>query len=371
MNILFAPLRRALLKLFNFSFNSSLFWVSLGKFFRILSVQNSSELCKVKRAKVLWEEAERRGIYMEELLLFKKPFDVYVAKKNTTIVFSGLPRPKNISKEALDSMDDKGLLKVKLQANGLPVPAGRSVWNFIQAKKIFRAITTGSNKYVIIKPRAGSRGRHSTTFISTESSLKHAYKVAKQLCFWVMVEEQIMGPVYRATVINYELCGVLKGEPPQVEGDGVLNLKELLIRKNHGRPAGVEEIKNFSEVECFVKKTLELKSGQVWNFVPKKGQVVILSEKIGVAYGGSSAEEINVCHPENKELFVKAARVVNDPIVGFDFIIPDITKSWKDQVCGFLEANSLPFIHLHHQPLQGPKQNVAAKVWDMMENIKN
>ena len=54
------------------------------------------------------------------------------------------------------------------------------------------------------------------------------------------------------------------------------------------------------------------------------------------------------------------------PGVGFDFIIPNISKSWQEQKCGFIEVNSLPFINLHHDPLLGQPINVAAKVWDMV-----
>jgi hypothetical protein len=47
-------------------------------------------------------------------------------------------------------------------------------------------------------------------------------------------------------------------------------------------------------------------------------------------------------------------------------MIPDITKSWRKQRCGFLEANTVPFINLHHHPHKGKPRNVAAKVWDMI-----
>jgi len=89
-------------------------------------------------------------------------------------------------------------------------------------------------------------------------------------------------------------------------------------------------------------------------------------EKIGVNYGGSSSEDFEICHSDNKELFVRAAKIIGDPIVGFDFIIPDIAKSWKEQECGFIEANSLPFVNLHHNPLLGQPRNVAAKVWELI-----
>ncbi len=92
-----------------------------------------------------------------------------------------------------------------------------------------------------------------------------------------------------------------------------------------------------------------------------------MSEKIGLSYGGDSAEEYDICHPDNKILFERAATVFKDPIVGFDFMIADITKSWKEQRCGFLEANTVPFINLHHHPHTGKPRNVAAKVWDLMK----
>jgi D-alanine-D-alanine ligase-like ATP-grasp enzyme len=97
-----------------------------------------------------------------------------------------------------------------------------------------------------------------------------------------------------------------------------------------------------------------------------KGQTINLSEKIGVNYGGSSGEDFEICHPDNKELFVRAAKILGDPIVGFDFIISDITQSYARQKCGFIEVNSLPFINLHHDPLHGTPRNVAAKVWEMV-----
>jgi hypothetical protein len=362
LNILLSPFRQLLLKVFSFvrapSFSKFFLW--LGVAVGIIKFQDDKNKCNVDRAKVLWEEAGHRGIVMKELLLFGRPFDTYVAEKiqdprfKIQIIFSGLPRPKNINRAALDVMDDKGILKKKFLAAGLPVPSGGSVWNFIQAKKIFENV----NRPVIVKPRAGSRGRHSTTYVKTIDELKFAYKVAKKLCFWVVVEEQLFGPVYRATLINYELCGVLRGDSPQVVGDGLSSIAQLISAKNSANHPGVKDIVVDDSMEDFLQKqNLNLST------VLEKGKLVNLSEKIGVNYGGSSSEDYDVCHTDNKELFIRAAKIVGDPIVGFDFIIPDITRSWKEQKCGFLEANSLPFINLHHHPLLGQPRNVAAKVW--------
>ncbi len=375
--LLFNPLSTVIKKIF-IKINLSLRFFRLGRFLGIIGLQEDINKCKVLRAKVLWEEAQKRGIEMKELLLFGKPFDTYIATKKEflkkqqmsnskpTIIFSGLPRPQDYNDSSLDWMDDKWLFKKKLLQHNLPVANGAAAWTFNRAKKFFYEIQAtryplpATRLPVIIKPRAGSRGRHSTIFVSSVDDLRHAFKIAKQLCFWVVVEEQLSGPVYRATLINYELCGVLRGDGPQVVGDGVRNIRELIEIKNSQPHLGVKDIQVDASMELFLsRQNLNLRA------VPKKDEVINLSEKIGVNYGGSSSEDFEVCHADNKELFIRAAKIIGDPIVGFDFIIPDITKSWKEQRSGFIEANSLPFINLHHDPLHGQPRNLASKVWEM------
>jgi len=436
LNIFLTPLRQALIynPLSRF-IKSAPITDSLEKFFlaiaeklKIITRQPDAKLCKVRRAQVLWEEAEKRSIIMEELLLFGKPIDVYVAEKSevgsrkSEIIFSGLPRPAGYVNKWLDLMDDKWLFKKVMMENGLPVPMGASCSNFRQATLMFKEIQkseirnpalsfdvpprrmTGAksdlsaealakeetnfkseilnSKPVIVKPRAGSRGRHSTTFVRSEADLKKAFKVAKKLCYWVMVEQQLFGPVYRATIIDGHLAGVLRGDPPFVTGDGQSNIADLIKQKNQSPHPGVKDIVISPEMLVFLQRSLGEKrlpfssppilggerggKDSVFNFVPAQGEKIILSEKIGVNYGGSSSEDYDICHSDNKELFLRAAKVLGDPIVGFDFIIPDITVSWKNQKCGFIEVNSLPFINLHHDPLLGAPRNAAALIWDML-----
>jgi carbamoylphosphate synthase large subunit len=109
-------------------------------------------------------------------------------------------------------MDDKAVFKKTCEKNSLPVPKGGVAWNYEEAKKIFDRI----QKPVIVKPRLGSRGRHVVTYVRNHDDLRHAFHIARQLCLWVIVEEQIIGPVYRGTVIDYEVGGILSGTQPMV-----------------------------------------------------------------------------------------------------------------------------------------------------------
>jgi len=329
-------------------------------FLKLVSFQEDVKKCQVRRAQVLWEAAGQFGIKMRQVVFLGKALDCYVAEnssKKFRSIFFGLPRPRDARGDALDWMDDKQIFKEYFQKHNLPVAGGGSVTGLRGARKIFQKI----QKPVIVKPRAGSRGRHSTTFVYTLNNLKEAFKAAKQLCYWAVVEEQLFGPVYRATLINFELCGVLRGDPPQVTGDGISSVRSLVENKNSAKHAGVKNILWDVSTEKFLER-----QGLSAESVLSKGQKVMLTEKIGVNYGGSSSEDFEICHPENKKLFTKAAKSLGDPIVGFDFIIPDISRPWQEQKCGFIEANSLPFINLHHDPLLGRPRNVAVKVWEMI-----
>jgi D-alanine-D-alanine ligase-like ATP-grasp enzyme len=370
----------------------ALFMIGFGRLIGMINFGKKPCKTTLSRAKVLWEEAEKRGLEMREVRVMERSVDTYIVRKpipgtrrKKIIIFSGLPRPRWVNHEALATMDDKAVFKKTCEKNGLPVPKGGVAWSYEEAKKIFDRI----QKPVIVKPRLGSRGRHVVTYVRNHDDLRHAFHIARQLCLWVIVEEQIIGPVYRGTVIDYEVGGILSGTQPMVLWNGKKSLLSLLEEKNKNRETGIAEILPDDKMNWFLRRQLsfdgrikltdtELKKPWKLNqgktdtsflasYIPKKGEVVYLSEKIGVSYGGSSAEEYDIAHPDNKKLFKEAAKIFGDVIVGFDFMIPDISRSWKEQRCGFLEANTVPFINLHHHPHSGKPRNVAAKVWDLMK----
>ncbi len=310
------------------------------------------------RATVLWEEANRRGIAMRSLTVGGNPVDWYEADLPTrgTIVFDGLPRPWRGT--SLAWMDDKMELKKRLMAAGLPVAAGGSFskWDDLLAR--YRTLT----KPVIIKPRLGSRGRHTTTFISNEADLEKAFKLAKQLCHWVVMEEHLMGSVYRGTVIGGRCIGILAGDPPRITGDGTHTISELVVMKNATKPAGITDaLITPATHEFLARQGLSLES------ILEAGRTIDLTEKIGVNYGGASREVSPDAHPDLFKIMEAAGKMVNDPLLGFDFIIDDISRNPAEQRWGIIECNSLPFINLHHDPLIGTPVNAAKAVWDLWE----
>jgi D-alanine-D-alanine ligase-like ATP-grasp enzyme len=314
---------------------------------------------KTLRGKVLWEEAQSRGIPMQSIRMLGKEVDMYRAKIGRKwIAFRSLPRPASLTNASQWWLDDKWILKQKLLEAGVPVAPGGSYSRYTPLLQRFRTL----QKPVIIKPRLGSRGRHTTTFIYTEEQLHKAFLVAKEICPAVILEEHLEGSVYRGTMIKGKLAGVLGGDPPRITGDGTHTIAELIVLKNATKPDKIKDVVVTPIMEEFLAR-----GGRTLTTVLKTGEIIDLSEKIGISYGGSSAEVTDITHPETKRILEAAAAVVDDPIIGFDFIIKDISRSPHEQKWGIIECNGVPFINLHHFPITGKPVNVAEKVWDMIE----
>ncbi len=92
-----------------------------------------------------------------------------------------------------------------------------------------------------------------------------------------------------------------------------------------------------------------------------------LSEKIGLSYGGNAREVTPSVHPKLRQELERAAKAINDPFLGFDFITTDVSADPDTIKWGIIECNTVPFINLHHDPLEGTPINVAKMVLDYFE----
>ncbi len=323
----------------------------------MLKMNTNSKLAHTERSEVIWDEATKRGIEMEQFVIWGKPIEQYRAKiNNEWFYFESLPIPPKMDSASYAWIDDKAILKKKLLEKNIATPKGASVSNWKNTLKEFNKI----RKPVICKPEVGSRGRHTTTFIYSEEDLKLGFKIAQELCHFVVMEEHLLGSVYRGTYIGGEIVGILRGDPPRITGDSIKNIRELIDIKNKEKNPKVKDV-------IVNKKTIEFLERQKLNLdsILPINKTIDLSEKIGISYGGYSKEMIKETHPKIIEELKKAGDLLNVPIVGFDFIVEDPTVDPTGKHWGIIEANSLPFINLHHFPLEGTPQNAAGKVWDL------
>lgn len=315
------------------------------------------------RTRALWEEAKRRGIEMFEFRPFGRSVELMVARYHGNLfAFDGLPRPRGKASPGLEWMDDKTIMRQRMAKAGIPVARGGTAVLVKRALEIYDEV----GPPLIVKPRFGSRSRHTTMHLQTRSELVKAFYSAQKLSPWVVIEEELQGPVFRATVIAGKLIGVAQRDVPHITGDGRTTVGDLVAKDNANPRRHGNDIYTTLPSEAEAGDELK-RQGHNWQSVPKEGEEVFLAQKVNRGLGGVTHEVTDITHPDNKQLFEQIAEVVGDPIVGIDFIVRSIADSWRDQKsCGLIECNSLPFIDLHHYPISGSPRNAAGAVWNLV-----
>ncbi len=306
------------------------------------------------------ERASEASVENREVLKVMRPKATGVSPWSIT-VFEGLPRPFGLFDKSLAWMDNKSLIKKKFSAAGIPVARGGTCTRFSQAEKVFEEVGAP----VIVKPHIGSRSRHTFVHVMSIPDLKVAFKSAKQLSPWVIVEEELIGHVYRGTVVGGKCLGVVSREPAHVTGDGTKTIRELVEEENKN-PLRKGPIYHAIPVDEEGKRELA-RQGFTWDSIPKKEERVTINQKVTRTLGAVMRDVMDETHPDIISTLEKAADVLGSPLVGIDFIIKDISKSWKEQEkCGIIECNSLPFVDLHHYPISGKPRDVAGALWEMV-----
>lgn len=336
------------------------FFLTLLSFVGLVKLKDKPSIeLDTDRAKCMWNAGLKMGVKIREVWVFKKPINIFLAKlpNGRRMVFEGLPRPGKPS-DALEWMDDKSKVKKYLGKVGLPVPRGQAFFLLSSAKRFFKNF----GKTVIAKPVFGSRSRHTRIHIKDEEFLEESFKVVKQICPFVSVEEELVGLVHRIVLIGGKCVAVLRRDPPYVIGDGSHNVRELIeIANNDHRRKGV-----FHEIPINFELDMELKNqGIDKNFVPQNGKWISVGTKIGRSQGGVNTDVTDLVNLKNKILFEKIAKFVDDPLIGIDFIIKDISKPFDEQMpCGVIELNSIPFLDLHMYPFEGRVRDLSKILWE-------
>jgi cyanophycin synthetase len=292
------------------------------------------------------------------------------------LLFEALPRPRGPHSKGYYWMDNKAKMRTEFMKAGIPVAFGGVAFTFKGAKKVLdrvkslysEALALGKpsgSGFVITKPHIGSRSRHTNIHLLTDQDLMRGFKIAKRLSPFVIVEQELSGMVHRASVLGGRLVAVLRREPPYVIGDGVRNVKELVEEENRNPK---RQGPYFHQIPIDEQTEAELaRLGLSYTTIPVSGEMVIVRNNIGRSSGGSNSDVTDLVHPDNKVLFERVASVIDDPIIGIDFIIEDISKSWKEQYpCGVIECNSVPFLDLHHFPLRGNVVDTSGALWDIV-----
>lgn len=312
---------------------------------------------RTPRAASLWREAIRRGIRMEQLVFFGIYTDSFrVRRNNHWVYFENLPIAPHLLVRAFPYSDDKLLFKQFLMKHQIPCARGHVSRQLPEAQRL----RMGLQVPLVVKPRIGTNSRHTTPLVHTDAEFQSAFDLAHELCREVLFEEYLYGHLCRATVVDGVLVGFLESKQPEVMGDGVRSIGTLITEKNFHKPERAMEIVLSKENEAHL-----MRQGYTFESILEGGKTVQVSQYPGRGSGGENREILHEVHPQMREIVERTARLMKSPVVGFDLIIDNPKESIDGKRWGILEANTVPFIQIHDDPLYGEPSNVAAAVWDL------
>lgn len=311
------------------------------------------------RALALKEGADAANVSLRTFSLFGLFMSHCAERGGERVYFRLIPRPRGARSPAFYFMDNKERLKEHLVAAGIPTARGGAVRTNAAAQKLFRDI----GRPVITKPHVGSRGRHTTIDIRDGAGLERGFKIAKQLSPKVIVEQYLKGVVHRVTLVGGEPVAVAKREYPYVIGDGTHTITELIdIENQNPRRDGIF-FRKLEKTERLADVLSE--QGYTSEDIPPLGTSVTVNDKNSRLNGTVTDDVTDIVHPENTALFRRLAEVLDDPIVGVDFMIEDMARPWSEQPdAGVIECNSMPYIDVHHKVASGTPRNVGKLLWE-------
>jgi cyanophycin synthetase len=255
---------------------------------------------------------------------------------------------------------DKDLTKKLLRAAGVPVPLGRPVTDVDDAWAAARQVGLP----VVVKPQDGNQGKGVTVNITTREHLEVAYKAAAEYGE-VMVEKFLPGSDFRLLVVGNKLVAASRREPPQVVGDGLHTVRELVDivnqdpRRGEGHATSLTKIR-FDDIAVARLEVQELTPESI----PAKGRRVILRNNANLSTGGTATDVTDDVHPAVAARAVAAAQMVGLHICGVDVVCESMLRPLESQNGGVVEVNAAPGLRMHLSPSYGKGRAVGVAMID-------
>lgn len=212
---------------------------------------------------------------------------------------------------------NKSTMKNFFVEHALPTP-GYAVFSFPYDDSELAAKADNIGYPLVVKPINGSMGRGVVTNINHLGELSVALSAIGSES--LLIEKQVFGSEYRVYTIGGKLISACRREPASVIGDGVSTVEEIIRRKNqYKRRLKFPSIKMDSELSRWLER-----DGYGMHSVLKKGQVLVLSSKLGRSSGGDVVEGTDSFPDHAKRLVDRLCDALAQyqlPILGIDMVV--------------------------------------------------
>ncbi|MDR3442850.1 MAG: UDP-N-acetylmuramyl peptide synthase [Legionella sp.] len=248
-----------------------------------------------------------------------------------------------------------------LSQSGFPVPKTCAIHSKEFEEGKLGEIISDLSFPLVVKPVDGGLGEHVLCNIQNMEQLKQYLIETLPEDDYLLIQE-FHGNLqsYRVLVLNKKVIGVVLRHPSQVVGNGQHNLQELIDLTNLERQKISDALGPICvDTECNIRLA-EL--GIDLNFIPKNGEQVVLGYTSNATRGGTYVSLGKRICKENERFFVRAAKVLDLSLVGFDVQCTDINVPIERSEGVIIEANHGPSVRIHEKPMAGTRVSVCKKI---------
>ena len=286
-------------------------------------------------ARIIIREAQKRGIYIEILDAEGGYFELSFGGRSIVCRESLSELTTAI---AMSRCDDKATTHRVLRQAGLRVPAQIRAENDQQALAFLE-----KHGSVVVKPGRGEQGAGISVDVRDADSLRSAMDEARGVCNTIILEEFASGDDLRIVVIGEEVVAAAVRKPAQVIGNGTDTVKTLIEKQSRRRGAATG-----GESSIPVdRETLRCVAGAGYTLdsVLSENEQLVVRKTANLHTGGTIHDVTDRLHPTLRKAAIDAARAIDIPVTGLDFIVPAVDG--PDYV--IIEANERPGL-ANHEP---------------------
>lgn len=286
-------------------------------------------------AMIIINEARRRGIGVEVLDAQEGYFSLHVGGRSIICRESLTELTTSI---AMSRCDDKAVTRRVLERQGLSVPAQRDAGTAEE-----NADFLAKHRALVVKPARSEQGHGISVNLDDPTDIEQAIQRARIVSDRVLLERYCKGEDLRILVIDFQVVAAAVRRPAQVVGTGRHTVRELIEKQSRRRAAatgGESRIPLDDETERCVRL-----AGYTLDDRLPVDEVLSVRKTANLHTGGTIHDVTDQLHPVLDQAACRAARALDIPVVGLDFIVPAVDQD--DYV--IIEANERPGL-ANHEP---------------------
>ncbi|MGB3212529.1 MAG: N-acetylglutaminylglutamine synthetase [Desulforhopalus sp.] len=297
-------------------------------------------------AKIITSEAKKRGIGVDVIDAENGYFRLSLGGRSLVCRES---LSELTTAVAMSRCDDKTVTRKILKNADLRVPDQQVVTDQASIDTFL-----ARNSRIVVKPAQGEQGQGVFVDLERPGEIRAAVDKASQLCDKVIMEEFVEGEDLRIIVIDNQVVAAAVRKPASIQGNGLLTIREL-IEKQSRRRAAATHGESTIPLDAETERTI-IKAKYTLTDILPEGTRLFVRKTANLHTGGTIQDVTSKLHPTLREAAKSGAQALQIPVVGFDFLVPDLEG--PDYV--IIEANERPGL-ANHEP-----QPTAEKFIDLL-----